>query len=491
MKLHNKIYIWSIVLEGFLFFIFIDRLAAGFSLSVARALQVIWIAWRFAAPGQFIRGSWNVGRRRILLAYILLGWTVFSLLGGYLSGGYVGSTTTTDTSTWLAEILSNLAVRPLIEILLFGYYFWYYVLVGGKILSQVENYSYLVRSYFLVCALSMLIGFADLIAYQLLGFGFVVRHLAEYFYENPITPGDRFHGFGGEPRDAFLQLLLMLAILAAFRAGVGLKQSGIRHWVFVITFIALMMTQSVSGLVGLPIFAVLFCVFYVPRNFGASTLLLMIMVIGVVAAVAAFSADYFFRVAYYTAVYADIFDRLKEGSSGLSVDELTQMTNIYPLFLFEQFCSGDHLYRCVFGSGMSSSAYANTAFMAEGMAFPHAEVTRILYELGIGGFFIYCAFFVSMFTNPDRSRSRIGISGQRTNFLWGLVLLAATLAHKSVNLWFYCIFVITTLNFLPAEIERLRSDLLRNRWARMVMKIGQNVVQRPGSGKGHQTEPLG
>jgi hypothetical protein len=470
-KLHDRVYIWSVVLEPFLYFLVVDRLFAGFSLTVSRLLQFVWLAVYLFRFNSRDKQEAILKRANYYYLYLLFFWVIAASVLGGISGGYISYSEATDTQTSVAELLSNFALRPLIEILLFIFNLWYYLIIGTRIVSKPRNHVYFIQSFLLICGVSLFVGYADLILYAASGSGIVTRHISEYFYSDIVTVGSRYHGLAGEPRDAVPQLLLMLGITYSLQFALLAPQGRIKHGFLLFTILTILLTQSISGLISVPIFAILYSMVNLSKFTNGKALLkfaalgaTLLLCIGIIVE----SSD---RVGYYIITYSNIFSDLRYSASNLSFDQLTQMVNIYPLFKYWELCSGENLLRCFVGSGMSSSAFANTEFLKEGLSFPQAQITRLIYETGVIGLSIYCLVFISIINNRSHDDRDFDIKQRRAVLDWGILILSVVLAHKSNNLWIYCIFVSATLRISQLDRSRIRLCLMKDRRCRMVFSF--------------------
>jgi len=383
-----------------------------------------------------------------------------SVIWGYLFGGYnYTEVENTEASTAISEFLSSIWLRPMMEIMLLIYYFCYYIILGTKILNKTENYIYFVNIYFLVSVASLFVGLGDLILVNVFGKGILARQFSEYLTSSQVLIGNRFHGFSGEPRDAFVQIILMFSVMFLFKLSIGGKEIKIHKIFIFISFMALVLTQSVSGLMLVPIFMLLMPIYYLPKYLSIKSLALLCVLLVISLFIALYAFNYSERVMYYADTYSDIFKQLKTGLYKLSFDQLTQIVNIYPLFKLSEYLIGDEKLRFFIGSGMSSSAYVNTDLMFGGLSFPQAAITRIMYELGIFGFFIYCSFFLSMIKAKKTLINKYYYNNIKTIHIIFIVMLSSSLAHKSSNIWLFSLFAIVTSMLSTEKIGAIKSAL--------------------------------
>jgi hypothetical protein len=254
----------------------------------------------------------------------------------------------------------------------------------------------------------------------------LARHVA--YYPNIVDIGFRFHGLFGEPRDAVPSLILGVLVYLFRIYFLQKRLSYFDCFILFIYSIAVLLTQSVSGLFGIALGFVFF-VFYslfVPRSSrfilqlaGITTLFLVSIV--------AFSGE---RLIYYLGVYGDL-SFVNRSFKSLSFDETTQMFNIYPVLVFFNNLITNWVFS-IFGYGAGSSAAFNLIYGMSGVSFPSSDLVRLLVEKGVIGLLLHVLFFMYFLRFRIASMSLYRLSASQ--FLFCLVL-GGCLLHRSYAMW--------------------------------------------------------
>lgn len=466
----KKLLSWSLILEGFLYFIILDRVVAGFSLSAARVLQATWIflfILRYRKIVVISSVDGDVFRNKALSLFALV---IFSTLVGFILGNYDISSYNSGASNQYGTNVIFLITRPLIEVLLTAYYYWLFLVVAKNQLSGAVMYEYLLRSFLILCLLSLILGFLDLFSKVIFDEALLVRHLAEYHYAEIAEIGIRFHGLAGEPRDAVSQLLLLMAVLFVLKTKFRATISAIQSWCVPVLLLAIVLCQSISGYIAIPIFAVLISIYFKKSYVSVKFILSgVVIIVGCYLFLTYSLSDKDSRILYYVNTYTGITEDLSNGSI-LNADQMTQILNIFPLVKLYDYCTGGNILLCLFGSGLASSGFANAQLAVEGVSFPHSQISRVMFELGLVGTVMYVSFFVAL-VNVSRKLTLEDCEFNQTSLMWGMAIISAVLAHRSANIWFYCTIVLLTVNLDDQEVKVWHLLLRRNWIFRLFFKI--------------------
>lgn len=285
----TRLYVYSIIFDPFLFFIIADRITVGFSLSVSRLFMFLFYGFWFfrlfrakaVTPFVALNKYWILFM--LFFAYVL----VFNFLSFLLGENYMlklvahDDDGTSDVAIFLAYPYVRLCLELASFCLTIFHYFW----VGPRMLIKRDGYYFLCSSFLLICYISFAFGLINYSSALLLGQNIYPRHLAEYISSSPSFSGVRFQGLAGEPRDAFVQLVLFF-VLFKFLCVVGivnLKHSYV-SFITLLTFTCLVLTISASGLFGVAVFGILFAARQTLYNFSlkniaASAVLSIIVVV--------------------------------------------------------------------------------------------------------------------------------------------------------------------------------------------------------------------
>jgi len=453
-----------------MFFVIIDRLTAGFSLTLSRLFLVAFYAMLLAGSLRLKKRP-NEPSFYVYLKLACIFFAYAALAGAFavlLDYSFIqrAAATDSDTGTRLAQVLSYPATRVGIEHFTLAFTLFHYFFIGPRMILSVEHYRFLTSSFLLLCLCSLFLGLLSFGSAAIFGQNLLPRHFVEYFYAEPSFSGVRFQGLAGEPRDAVGQLASFgVALMFLRRFGVVDSLSGSYRWLLLLAVIAALLTLSASGIVGFAIFMLMFSVF---QLFGARIdarrfiYFLLLTVSG--AAVLVFGVERVERLALYTENFSNIVEQVNEGAQ-FSPIVMAQLNNFYPLIFWSNSCMEHDVGVCLFGGGFGSSFALNSHVYTEGLNNAHSYVSRLLPELGLVGFGLFLFLMVWPLFSAIRIHSRrlVDVSGQSVHFLKiGILLsLATVLAHKSNNFYILAVIVIMGLRFAdPARVPELSAKRL-------------------------------
>jgi hypothetical protein len=216
----SRFYIYSVVLDPFLFFLILDRISVGFSLTLSRVFQVIFyilliinlIGLKKKCDVSILSRYWNY--LSFFILYLICVYGVGLLLG--FNFIFRNSVLQTDTSTVFAEFLSSASVRPSVEFIIFILTVFHYFWMGPRVVKTKENFQFLCSSFLLLCYFSLVLGLINFFLVYVFDQNLLARHFVEYFHATTSYSGARFQGLAGEPRDAFGQLVVFIVLFYLF-----------------------------------------------------------------------------------------------------------------------------------------------------------------------------------------------------------------------------------------------------------------------------------
>lgn len=430
VPLVSRIYVWSIVFESLLFFILGSQFTTGFNITVGKLLQFCVIALLLLTRIAYGRDIKLVNPTSPAYKYFaaFFALAVVSGIVGALSGSYrlnavYGSE---FASNIFARFIRGSATRPFIEYAILSYYFVYFTVLPRYLLRSDEEQAYFFRVFrvgFIACLAA---GFADLLL-QRVGYVGLPRDMSE-----GRTVGWRFHGFAGEPRDAFVYLMFCLALLNL--QGYWRKQGTVsRPWLAVIVLAALL-TQSASGLLGL-LFAATLVIGASVRDFSVRHVIWLGGTLLVIIAVVIIGVNSSPRLQTYLTAGSLLFGALQDGIAPPAVIA-PQMVNIYPLWDLYTKISHGTLTPLFIGSGLGSASVTNNNLggSLNELANPNSEVIRLLYECGIVGTFLLVVAFIYPVKIVTSSLSP---KVRRRFLIFTCLLIGLFLAHRSTTPFIY------------------------------------------------------
>ena len=347
-----------------------------------------------------------------------------------------------QTSVTLIYFLEIESPRPLIELFLLFYQISVFCIFPALLVKTEHSLQKFLKiiSFFLWA--SILIGFVDFLA-RFQGFDLIGRH-----FRDGRDVGVRFHGLFGEPRDAAVVIGFLIAVDMVRHHFGSITRRGVRNR-FLILFLATLMTQSFSFIVGLCLFLAFFLMRFLSiRNILSSIGLGLI------------SLSIPFFGFFESSRLLDYFSGLKDVIQSILTSDYSvipavyrgQLPNLAPITtFFERFSSYD-FHLALFGSGIGSVHSSNLAsgvLPADGIS-PQSNLTKLLVEQGMLGSLLYLFVHLVCFRY-------LGFFGKgryiEVAFLYSFAL---SLAHRSpVN--FMCIGIAILIVSVVAEDRRKRA----------------------------------
>lgn len=317
-------------------------------------------------------------------------------------------------------ILKSQFIRPFFDFINIIYYYFYFIILFTSLINNKSTLNYFFK-YFLISFKFVLgLGFLDLIFVSFRGEALLKRH-----FDQDTDVGFRFHSFLGEPRDAFVFLIYSILILYIIKE-ISYKIKNF-NLIILILIIALILTQSASGLIGIFIGSILIFLYYLLKlNKFSFFILGAISILFILFSILIPQSP---RIMIYIESFSELFDYLKGGGE-LPYYILVQSVNVLPIWgLYNHLF--DNFYRLIFGSGISASAYYNMNYIGDiGFSNPNSQLTRIIYDSGIIGFIFYLKFLI---TSPHKLIKRIFIN-QNINKLFSIFLIftSCALIHRTL-----------------------------------------------------------
>lgn len=426
----SKLYIWSIIFEPLLFFVVLDQATTGVSGNISKLIQFLVVVILFlkllipnikvGIPNPFSKYF------RYYTYYFIL--VIIAGLIGIFQGAYVFKDVYEKQKEFsaLSQILNGEYIRPIFEYIITFYYFVYFAVLPLYLIKTVKGLEYFFKVFIRVFILGLVLGYIDLFLVSTLNIEWIPRHLVDGRH-----PGPRWHGLAGEPRDAFVYLMLGLGIINLYQYWKK-KEIISRNWM-ILLFVTLLLTQSASGLLGF-LFSGILIFLFTGGRFSFVKAFKLIMTIVLLVGVVYLGAINSRRIGMYLELFPLVWEAIGNGQE-IPKMFIGQMSNIYPLWdLYDKLINYNFL-PIIFGSGLgSASVVSNRIGNVSELYNPHSQLVRLLYESGLAGVLL----FVYAFLDPVRRLTKsIEPKAQRAFVLILLLLLGAFFGHRSSALFIY------------------------------------------------------
>ena len=411
----SKIFVWSIILESFLYFLLVHQKVTIVGLHVSRLLQIIVVLYLFS---KII----NINLLKILNPFSLFNYK-FSLYFLYMIIISIFGFVLYDYD--LASVHRDKAItRQLFEFIVQLYYFIYFAILPRFFINSKKGVEYFFKIFFITFFITVFFGILDLLMVYYAGESLISRSI-----HDGVGVGFRFHGFNGEPRDAYVYLILSVSLFAMYSIWRQQKLSKI-----LMVFIAFLitMTQAFSYIIGMAILIALLPLYYAKYNsikqnilffFGYFVSIFLIVV----------ASSYSYRFGLYFDAFGVLWYHLNNGIFTVGVLE-GQMVNIIPIWDIWLKLSSYNPLPFLFGHGFGSSSVVNNAYLIIpwgdtelSTANPHAQIIRTIYEGGIVGSLL----FISIFFSPFK-KNIIRKEDYRKFIFVMLLVLSAFFSHRTV-----------------------------------------------------------
>jgi hypothetical protein len=426
----TKLFCFSLAVEPLMFFVLTDPNQTGSALTLSRLLQIL-VGLYFVAfvvkKGLFLP---NPSHKFYILyfRYILIG-LFSSVLGAVFYDSYSLSSSgaNTDVST-AARILRGPYSRPFIEVLISVYYFVYFVVVPRYVLKTAVELKYLIDLIVNIFKFSLVFGILDVVQFLVTGVNFIPRHLVDSAY---VELGTRYHGIAGEPRDAFPYLVFGLAMYF-LRSALFQKASSSKEVIF-LTAVALLLTQSASGIIGVGLALCIYIFTDLKMSFVRLAKMSGVLVISIsLAVIAVLNTD---RMLDYIVAAEGLYDVLM-AKDELHPLMLAQSSNLFPLWQIFLYLKDLNLFPVIFGSGFGSASFINNNLGGiYELTNPHSNAVRLFFEVGILGVWFYLA---SQLLLIRCLKTILGTTHGQKFYYLAISLMGICLGHRSTTIFILC-----------------------------------------------------
>jgi len=440
MSLLKKTYVWSVCLEPMLYLLWMDYIYAS-NLGVSRTLQLIVLFClfiKFIISGFKIK-VFNIFDPMYRYYFYFMFFSVFSALFGILYGAYI------LPSIPLSETMYMSIYRPIVEYIINIYYIFYFVILARFILTDSQAIDYFFKVFSFIFYFSLIIGLLDLVIMYFSDTGYpgIARQI-----RGSVGVGFRFHGFAGEPRDAFVYLWLGIGVL--YLKDIWRNEHKLTITKLFFIFIAMGLTQSASGVFGVFFSSGLIFLYLFHRLtfknkinliFGVILLLIFTYIVVMISG----------RLENYLNGFLTLYDDLNTGNSiGGNIKEA--MTNIYPLWHRWVEVMNLKILPLIVGTGLGTSSVINNFYMMEVniITNPNANMVRMVYDVGVIGMLLLIKGFIypieKFNINKDMGLKLLAIM---------LFIIGAYFAHRSVAPFLFLgIMIIAIKDKFPVSLNK-------------------------------------
>ena len=452
----SKLYAWSIIFEPLLFFILARSF--GFNISAAKIFELLFVFF-FLLFVIFPLNSSKSFKLRLpdfnSSIYVFIYLFIFSLLissiVGWLLGGYQIDLSFYQSGDFNQyELNTTILVNAFRGFSIIIFYFFFFTFLTSIFLNTRENLEYFFVNFRRVFLFGLLVGYLDFFLIYVVGYDLVSRHA----FEN-LSVGSRFHGFAGEPRQAGVYLLFGLGV---FYLEAMLFKRPRKKYIFYLTVLAAILTQSVTLLVAMFIFVLLILPLYLYR-LEVKKILSIFLTSLTFLSIAVFAGnnietvtEYFPRAASLAGYYDAFYDLwfILESKAELPYFIKVQLGEVFPIYDFISMIRNGEILSVLFGSGLGSAALNNYSYVdfLDAYGNPNSYGVRLIYESGIIGSLIFLlAFFIpikvlaSSFKRIERMKL----------YTYMALVLSASLALKSSTIYIFLGLVISTLMVMQRE----------------------------------------
>ena len=418
MSLVSRIYIWSILFEPLMFFVFTSNSSVLFTtFSVSRILQILvlsLLAFSFILKlierkKIIITNNFLPENQYLLLFYIM---SVFSIFVGLIYGSY-NLPKNVDQNFLIKNIYLK---RIFFEYFILLYNIIYFVILPKQLIKSKYEIDYLFTTFKFFLLVSLFIGYADYILYKTTFIDLLGRNI-----NDGIRVGDRFHGLGGEPRQYAVNMMFYLSFYLLYCNYFNLK---LQRWIVFLIILSLPLTFSMSFFVSVLILIIFLIIF----RFIKFKLIILIALILVFM--------YFnSRIYLYIDNILNILNHF-DVNEELPYFIYIQRGSFYPLYDMYTSLRNFELVPLLFGNGLGSSGAINNFYYGDylGISNPNSQGVRILFEHGVIGLII---FIISLIWPMKYLAKNVDNKTKKLCLLGMILVLSITLSVRSPVIFIY------------------------------------------------------
>jgi hypothetical protein len=442
----TKLWVVSVVIEPFLFFVIADRTQIGFGMNIGRIFQAIVINWLFfeflirksfiiSSEGLYLITPYSYG-----IIYIYFA-TFFSIIFGVHP-----TTTYVSDSKNLLDHLNNFTVRPVIEGLIVIYQFFYFVILPLLLLKKKTDFDFFFKVLFFFLILHFGMGYLDFLL-NMGGIQLIPRHLHE-----EIHVGLRWHGIAGEPRDAAVYNMSLFFILAVYSIYTNGRITRINPLFYALLLLSLLLTFSASFVVGVFISAGLVLIFYF-SVIKFKKIKYIMFAIGFLSIFIAMNMKSDRVVEYYEAYSEFLLQLYLNPNAEMSYLIKNSFNNVYPIiFLSNDFLLNLNVYPLLFGYGIGASGVVNQNIYEE-FYNPNNQLVRTIFEYGIIGTGLLIFGIKKLL---KRGSYFLDLESKNHLLLVTLIMMGGVLAHRS-NVWLIWLGIFCAVSSYQNRLNSTRS----------------------------------
>jgi len=429
LRFLEKLFIWSLVTEPMMYFMFTDVNVTGFGTSLSRLLQLL-VLIGFPLRLMIFRNNLlfpNPLNNLYSSIWMYFGFMIFSTILGL-----------TFFNSYDFQInISRLVFRPFIEVFILIYTILYFIFFTVYFLKEKEAIDYFFKIFHRLFLLSFVIGLLDVGAWYLFNYDLVGIQLLNY-----RNVGVRFHGFFGEPRDAFGALILWIAMFYLREYWRANKKTN-KNVIFFIFFTSLL-TLSLSAFLSI-IFSIILVIIFAFKYFSNRQKIQLLCILFITVFFLFFAVskvDRFNQYMNFNKIYSEL-SKNKQITGSIRL----QRVDIIPIWERWTEAREFNIIPIITGTGIASSAFTN---MEHKLSFnygpindydiemPRSNLVRIFYDTGIIGLVLFIYIFLSVLKKGNVNSKNI--------IIMTLFVLGCFLGHRSYFPFIFLGVLIAVIN---------------------------------------------
>jgi hypothetical protein len=329
----------------------------------------------------------------------------------------------------------QIPLRSFFELLVYIYNIFLFFLIPRSLFNMDESF---IKFFKLILSIILFFGFLDVIT-TYFGFDLLTRHLFDI-----TNVGPRFHSFLGEPRDAFVVLSSLLFFISYYNYKSFF--TNYKYYVFAL-LIAIILTQSLSGVLGIIIGLLLFIFYTIKikilyKYIFPISLVLLILFIGINVS----TDGPVNRFTAYLDGLDELFTLLKQGD--ISPLFKGQVASILPFYLQYQNLINLNLFPLFFGYGIGMSSFYSSEFLdLNEVTNPSSQIVRIFFEFGFLGIYLFYKIIKEFYNKLELKNTPIYLQ------LSFFIFIGTNLSHRSNSLLIVFLMCVLTLNLFRKNIK--------------------------------------
>lgn len=331
-----------------------------------------------------------------------------------------------------SNLTQRLFLSYIYDIIKFFFIYIFFCIIGLNLISKKN----LLLIFKIILSLSYIVVFFGFFLFIFFHYTFFDLIERVFYYNDPSSVGYRFYSLFGEPRNASLFLITNISILILiyknFEKKIKIDLFPYLFFFILLALIAIFLTKSFSAILAILFSCILIFLFFIQKiirdqnsiKFYLNFILFIFLIFGLFI----FLLQNERTLDYANQLKGLIFYNQKAG------DRLfNQFKDVLPILEYMKFLVNLEFSQILFGNGSYSSYYFNDYEYAN----PHSFLTRVIYDNGLIGLYLFSLFVFSSLNKNSSFIDKVLLS----------LVYGSFLAVNSTFIFTFIMFMLCFKNF--------------------------------------------